>query len=178
MTDSQRDPQKSRPAGNGDSADSCRPKAWVIAAVYLGLALTTLAIYWQVSQFEFVNWDDNAFVHQNPHVASGLSVENFQWSLGIHGPGQWHPVSWWVHQLNCQLALANQRCVLAKRAGRGTACPPSAFGGIGRLDSTSARTLEPAVLAVGDVGLLRIRAEKRDNAISIGRAAIRTRADG
>ena len=103
MTDRQRDPQKSRPAGNGDSADSCRPKAWVIAAVYLGLALTTLAIYWQVSQFEFVNWDDNAFVHQNPHVASGLSVENFQWSLGIHGPGQWHPVSWWVHQLNCQL---------------------------------------------------------------------------
>ncbi len=74
-----------------------------MAAVYLGLALSTLAIYWQVGQFDFVNWDDNVFVHQNQHVASGLSGENFQWSFGIHGPGQWHPLSWWVHQLNCQL---------------------------------------------------------------------------
>lgn len=75
----------------------------MIAAVYLALALTTLAVYSPVRQFDFVNWDDNAFVHQNPHVVGGLSSDNFQWSWGIHGPGQWHPVSWWVHQLNCQL---------------------------------------------------------------------------
>ena len=103
MSDSQRIPQKSSPLGCDDSTDSYRPKNWVVAAIYLGLALTTLVIYSQVHQFEFVNWDDDSFVHQNPHVSSGLNAENFQWSLGIHGPGQWHPMAWWIHQLNCHV---------------------------------------------------------------------------
>lgn len=100
MRDSQRIHQESSPA---DSEDSWRPRTWVIAAVYLGLAIATLTIFSQVHQFEFVNWDDDSFVQQNPHVASGVSVDNFKWSLGIHGPGQWHPMAWWAHQLNCQV---------------------------------------------------------------------------
>ena len=102
MSDRQRDQQKSSSKSN-DSADSRLPSAWVIAIVYLGLALTTLILYSPLRQAEFVNWDDGIFVYHNPHVADGLSVENFQWSFGIHGPGQWHPVSWWVHQLNSEL---------------------------------------------------------------------------
>ena len=103
MRDRQRVHQKSGPAGGVASVDSSLPNAWVIAIVYLALALTTLTIYWPVSQFEFVNWDDDAFVYLNPHVTGGLSLENFQWSFGIHGPGQWHPLAFWVHQLNCQV---------------------------------------------------------------------------
>ena len=75
----------------------------MIAVVYLGLAIATFSIYSQVRDFEFVNWDDDSFVHQNQHVVSGLSIDSFWWSLGIHGPGQWHPMAWWAHQLNCQL---------------------------------------------------------------------------
>ena len=103
MRDSQTASQTSGSARRAESVDSPRPKTWVVSIIYLALALSTLAIYWQVRQFDFVNWDDNVFVHQNPNVVSGLTTDNLQWSFGIHGPGQWHPVSWWVHQLNCQL---------------------------------------------------------------------------
>ena len=104
MSDRQRVQKKpgSKSARN-DSADTRLPSTWVIAIVYLGLALTTLILYSPLRQAEFVNWDDGVFVYNNPNVADGLSAENFQWSFGIHGPGQWHPVSWWVHQLNSQL---------------------------------------------------------------------------
>ena len=103
MRDRQRVHLRSSPTGGVASLDSSLPNAWVIAIIYLGLALATLAIYWPVNQFEFVNWDDDSFVYLNPHVTSGISWENFQWSLGIHGPGQWHPLAFGVHQLNCQL---------------------------------------------------------------------------
>ncbi len=83
-------------------ADVGRPTPKRIAFVYFALALATLTVYSPLRQAEFVNWDDGVFVYQNPYVASGLSAENFQWSFGIHGPGQWHPVSWWVHQWNCE----------------------------------------------------------------------------
>ena len=43
------------------------------------------------------------FVSENPQVAGGFTWENFIWSVSIHGPGQWHPLAWWTHQLNCQL---------------------------------------------------------------------------
>ena len=88
---------------SGSAAYSRLPSPWIIAVVYVSLALTTLVTYSPLRQSEFVNWDDGAFVYNNPHVADGLSLENFQWSFGIHGPGQWHPVSWWVHQLNCEM---------------------------------------------------------------------------
>ena len=104
MSDRQRVQKKpSSKSQSGDSADARLPSAWVIAIVYLGIALTTLILYSPLRQSEFVNWDDGVFVYHNPHVAEGLSTENFRWSLGIHGPGQWHPVSWWVHQLNSEL---------------------------------------------------------------------------
>ena len=102
MSDRQR-VQKKPSSKSGDSANPRLPSAWIIAIIYLGLALATLILYSPLRQAEFVNWDDGVFVYHNPHVADGLSLENFQWSLGIHGPGQWHPVSWWVHQLNCEL---------------------------------------------------------------------------
>ena len=71
--------------------------------VYLGLALATLVVYWQVHDFQFTNWDDGLFVSENSFVTGGLTGENVAWSVGIHGPGQWHPIAWWAHQLNCQL---------------------------------------------------------------------------
>ena len=76
------------------------PYFWL---VYVVLSVFTLAIYWQTREFEFLNWDDDLFVTENPRVTSGLAEENFAWSFGIHGPGQWHPMAWWVHQFNCQV---------------------------------------------------------------------------
>ena len=42
-------------------------------AVVLGLLISILAVYGQVGAFEFINYDDNLYVYENPHVQGGLT---------------------------------------------------------------------------------------------------------
>ncbi|MCE9557007.1 MAG: tetratricopeptide repeat protein [Planctomycetes bacterium] len=72
------------------------------------LAAITLLVYWPVTGHRFVNWDDDRYVYDNAHVSTGLTWDNFVWSWGIHGPGQWHPMAWWSHQLDSSLFGADQ----------------------------------------------------------------------
>lgn len=67
------------------------------------LVLLTAAIYWPVGGVEFVNFDDDVHVYDNPHVNTGINPSNLRWAFGIHGPSQWHPLAWISHQLDCQL---------------------------------------------------------------------------
>ena len=67
------------------------------------LAVVTLGLYAQVSLFEFINFDDPDYVFRNGYVLSGLRPENIVWAFTLHGPGQWHPITWLSHQLDCQL---------------------------------------------------------------------------
>ena len=80
-----------------------RSERAIVPLVYTALAIATLAVYGQVTGHEFVSWDDQLYVYENSHVESGLTWDNFIWSFGIHGPGQWHPLAWWSHQLDCEL---------------------------------------------------------------------------
>jgi tetratricopeptide (TPR) repeat protein len=66
------------------------------------LAVTVL-VYAQCLRFQFVAFDDNLHVYENPHVASGISLANLRWAFGIHGPSQWHPLAWMSHQADSQL---------------------------------------------------------------------------
>jgi tetratricopeptide (TPR) repeat protein len=63
-----------------------------------GLLFVVWAVYGQSFHFEFVNFDDDVHVFENPHVVSGLTRENLLWDFGIHGPSQWHPLAWLSHQ--------------------------------------------------------------------------------
>jgi hypothetical protein len=45
------------------------------------LLLLVFVIYWQTSNFPFVNFDDGLFVYQNEHVLKGLTLDNFWWAL-------------------------------------------------------------------------------------------------
>ncbi|MFP6620016.1 MAG: hypothetical protein VB877_11765, partial [Pirellulaceae bacterium] len=67
------------------------------------LAVVTLVLYAQVSVFGFINLDDPDYVYNNGYVQSGLTVDNTVWAFTLHGPGQWHPLTWLSHQLDCQL---------------------------------------------------------------------------
>jgi hypothetical protein len=65
----------------------------------------TVAVYWRVSQFGFINYDDGFFVFQNPHVYSGLTLANVKWAFTSlnGGTSTYHPLTWLTHQLDCQL---------------------------------------------------------------------------
>src|ERR1019366_6672388 len=75
---------------------------WQIMAL---LAAATVAVFWQVSRHEFVNYDDPAYVTYNPMVQQGLTWPGVAWAFGeLHGEATyWHPVTWLSHMLDCQL---------------------------------------------------------------------------
>jgi tetratricopeptide (TPR) repeat protein len=64
---------------------------WLIAAV---LVLGCVAIYFQTSDYAFVNLDDNEYVYRNPQVLSGLSWQSMKWAFSTFHAANWHPLTW------------------------------------------------------------------------------------
>jgi len=73
------------------------------AAVCLALTLATLAVYWPVTSHPFVNYDDPDYIVENSHVNSGLSWTNVVWAFENKHAGNWHPLTWISHMLDCQM---------------------------------------------------------------------------
>jgi Tfp pilus assembly protein PilF len=48
-------------------------------------------------------WDDYEYVVQNPHVRSGLTIENAVWAFTSTHASNWHPLTWLSHMLDCEL---------------------------------------------------------------------------
>jgi len=73
------------------------------------LVLVTLALYWPATSHDFVNYDDECNVKdRTTHVTSGLNLGGM---LGGHFAvdyaGNWHPVTWLSHMLDCQMFALN-----------------------------------------------------------------------
>lgn len=49
--------------------------------IYIVLAVTVLAVYWQVHQFDFVNFDDHMYVTENNNIKSGITPESIRWAF-------------------------------------------------------------------------------------------------
>lgn len=73
-----------------------------LGAVVMLVALTA-ALYLPVAEFEFVNWDDDQYLVDNAHVNTGLSWNNTVWACTTGHLGNWHPLTWLSHQLDCEL---------------------------------------------------------------------------
>ena len=71
--------------------------------VYLLLVIVTLAVYWQVQNFNFVNFDDDKYIYENRHVQEGFTLENITWAFTTINGSNWHPLTWLSHMLDCQL---------------------------------------------------------------------------
>ena len=87
-------------SGRKTSPPPARPVPLWIA---IALALVTMAVFWPVTRFQFVDYDDTDFVTANPHVQAGLTVEGFKWIWRSEVARNWHPVTMLTHMLDCQL---------------------------------------------------------------------------
>src|SRR5438128_2516814 len=67
------------------------------------LAFPTLALYWPVSHFDFVNLDDRDYVSANSVVVQGLSWKGLAWAFQTVRAAIWHPLTWLSHMLDVQL---------------------------------------------------------------------------
>ena len=70
--------------------------------VTAGLAAAVLAVYWQVHAHGFVEFDDPAYVSDNPLVRRGLTWEGVRWAFGTGRLGNWNPLTWLSHMLDVQ----------------------------------------------------------------------------
>jgi tetratricopeptide (TPR) repeat protein len=74
-----------------------------ILAIYLLLILTILVTYWQVKDFNFVGFDDELYITENSHTQSGLTIDGIVWAFTTFHAGNWHPLTWLSHMLDCEL---------------------------------------------------------------------------
>ena len=70
----------------------------------LGAALVTLTwlTFGQTLGHEFINYDDNAYVYQNPVVVRGVTLDGLAWAFTHFHSGNWHPLTSISHMLDCQ----------------------------------------------------------------------------
>jgi len=70
------------------------------------LTLLTFGAFERVRHNEFVDYDDDALITENPHVSTGLTQENIRWAFAFSEEGHcgnWHPLTSLSYMLDCQL---------------------------------------------------------------------------
>lgn len=90
---------RKRPAQQQQVRGASSAKTWLLA---LGLALITVALYGRVAENGFVNFDDQAYVYENPRVQDGLDWQTVRWAFTSTDQANWHPLTWLSHALDCQ----------------------------------------------------------------------------
>ncbi|MHC4395603.1 MAG: tetratricopeptide repeat protein [Planctomycetota bacterium] len=85
-----------------EQMDKTPDKYWTLS-ICLMLALTTFAVYWQVHTYDFVRYDDDRYVTENPNVTVGLTQQSVIWALTTGYFSNWHPLTWLSHMLDCEM---------------------------------------------------------------------------
>jgi protein O-mannosyl-transferase len=70
--------------------------------IYIVLTTVTLAVFWQVNQFDFINFDDPVYITENSYVKSGLTLEGVRWAFSSKYFGLWNPLVWLSFMLDYQ----------------------------------------------------------------------------
>ncbi|HEV2331215.1 MAG TPA: tetratricopeptide repeat protein [Verrucomicrobiae bacterium] len=81
-------------------------KRW-FTTICFGLAAATFLIYLPITENSFINFDDNAYITDNPHVKAGLTWSGIVWAFKTGYAANWHPLTWISHMLDCQLFGVN-----------------------------------------------------------------------
>lgn len=88
--------------------------SWVVPLL---LGAGTFLLFAQVANHQFLLYDDNVYVTQNPHVLAGLTWEGVVWAFT--SPDAWYgyPLDWLSHMLDVQLFGARAGAHLLVNAG-------------------------------------------------------------
>jgi tetratricopeptide (TPR) repeat protein len=75
----------------------------------LFLLVAVSSVYWQVGGHDFITFDDPLYVTENEPVQKGLSARGLVWAFTTTDAGNWHPLTWLSHMLDCELFGTNPR---------------------------------------------------------------------
>jgi len=79
------------------------PPRGPVLAVFVGLALITIAAFGRVGGNAFLELDDRAYVGDNPRVTNGLTWKGIEWAFEGQHAANYHPVTLVSHMLDCEL---------------------------------------------------------------------------
>ena len=67
------------------------------------LVAAIIAVYWPVYKYDFVRYDDGAYITNNANIKSGLNWKSVCWAFTTGYQGNWYPVTWVSHIIDYQL---------------------------------------------------------------------------
>jgi tetratricopeptide (TPR) repeat protein len=94
LADSRSPESECHPAGLTDR--------WTVPGVCIFLAAIIWVVFGQTLGHEFVNYDDDFYVYENPAVTRGLTLQGIIWAFTHVHCSNWHPLTWVSHMLDCQ----------------------------------------------------------------------------
>ncbi len=87
-------------AADGEAAGRTR---YLAAAVCALLVLAVAVVFGQTLSHGFINYDDNDYVYDNPHITHDSPAKGIAWAVTSMEAGNWHPLTWASHILDYQL---------------------------------------------------------------------------
>ncbi len=96
-------------SGNLPSTDCrsrrCRlPSGWGrYSTAILALLIVTAGVYLSVRQHDFVGFDDDVYVLDNPYLRDGLSLKGLRWAATAVHASTWQPVVWLSFMLDAEV---------------------------------------------------------------------------
>jgi len=79
---------------------SLKPGIFLLAFL---LAAATAAVYLPVTTHDFLYYDDDTYVFENPAVRRGITVTSLAWACTSTVGSNWQPLTWLSHMLDCML---------------------------------------------------------------------------
>jgi len=71
--------------------------------ICIGLTAAIWIVFGQTLRHDFINFDDDVYVYDNPHVSAGLTQDGFKWLLTHSHASLWHPLTTLSHMVDSQL---------------------------------------------------------------------------
>lgn len=94
---------------NSSNADTLRlkngnvPASLISILIVLLIIVSILLVYAQVGSHEFINFDDQLYVTNNPIVKAGVTWNGIKWAFSFSDRTYWHPLTWLSHMVDCEL---------------------------------------------------------------------------
>ncbi|MEY2537209.1 MAG: protein O-mannosyl-transferase [Verrucomicrobiota bacterium] len=74
-----------------------------LVAIYVFLAAITWAVFGQAIGHQFIRYDDQNYVYENPEISAGLTLHGIGDAFLHTHARNWHPLTTISHMLDCQL---------------------------------------------------------------------------
>ena len=71
--------------------------------ICFALALLVWGVFGQSVRYDFINYDDDVYVYDNPVISKGLTLEGVHWAVTHPHVCNWHPLTSWSYMLDIEL---------------------------------------------------------------------------